>query len=109
PEEICLIHGAGEAIARLNTAGYTVAICTNQPEVGRGVMTTSQLERVHDALRDRLMQQGATIDRLFCCPNRRKCPYRKPAAGMLREALAYYGARACETPFVGDQAIDLKA
>jgi D-glycero-D-manno-heptose 1,7-bisphosphate phosphatase len=28
---------------------------------------------------------------------------------MLREALAHYGARAQETPFVGDQADDLKA
>jgi D-glycero-D-manno-heptose 1,7-bisphosphate phosphatase len=30
-------------------------------------------------------------------------------AGMLREALADYGARAAETPFVGDQVNDLKA
>jgi D-glycero-D-manno-heptose 1,7-bisphosphate phosphatase len=28
---------------------------------------------------------------------------------MLREALAHYGARAADTPFVGDQADDLKA
>jgi D-glycero-D-manno-heptose 1,7-bisphosphate phosphatase len=33
----------------------------------------------------------------------------KPAAGMLREALASYGVRAADTPFVGDQLADLKA
>jgi D-glycero-D-manno-heptose 1,7-bisphosphate phosphatase len=33
----------------------------------------------------------------------------KPAAGMLREALARFGARAADTPFVGDQVEDLKA
>src|SRR6185295_3874533 len=57
----------------------------------------------------RLRADGAAIDRFFCCTSLRKCPRRKPAAGMLREALAYYGVRAAETPFVGDQADDLKA
>jgi D-glycero-D-manno-heptose 1,7-bisphosphate phosphatase len=109
PEDLALIEGAGEAIARLNRGGYTVAICTNQPEVGRGVMTVSQLDRVHAALRDRLSEHGAVIDQIFCCTNLLKCPRRKPAAGMLREALAHYGAPARETPFIGDQADDLKA
>ena len=39
PDELILIPGAAEAIARLNGAGFTVAICTNQPEVARGVLT----------------------------------------------------------------------
>jgi D-glycero-D-manno-heptose 1,7-bisphosphate phosphatase len=34
---------------------------------------------------------------------------RKPAPGMLLEALAAYGASAAETPFVGDQIDDMQA
>ena len=33
----------------------------------------------------------------------------KPSSGMLREALARFGAPAAETPFVGDQSDDLRA
>ena len=45
----------------------------------------------------------------MCCICERKTPRMKPAAGMLREALARFGARAADTPFVGDQVEDLKA
>ena len=36
-------------------------------------------------------------------------PTHEAGGGMLREALASYGARAADTPFVGDQVDDLKA
>jgi D-glycero-D-manno-heptose 1,7-bisphosphate phosphatase len=109
PEQLALIDGAAEAIGRLNRAGVAVAICTNQPEVARGAMTRRQLDIVHAALLERLAARGATVDRIFTCTSVRKCPERKPAAGMLREALAVYGAQPSQTPFVGDQADDLKA
>jgi histidinol phosphatase-like enzyme len=37
PANLELVPGVAEAIARLNGAGFDVAICTNQPEVARGV------------------------------------------------------------------------
>lgn len=67
PEEITLIKGAAEGIGRLNEAGVTVAICTNQPEVARGAMTRQQLEKVHTALTALLKDRGALIDRIFGC------------------------------------------
>ena len=42
PDQLALIPGAAEAIARLNGAGFDVAICTNQPEVARGVLSRAQ-------------------------------------------------------------------
>lgn len=109
PEDITFIDGAAEGIGRLNAAGFTVAICTNQPEVARGAMTPLELQKVHTALVALLKARGADIDRIFSCTSFRKCPYRKPAGGMLREALAFYGANPEGTPFVGDQADDLRA
>jgi len=109
PAGLRLIAGAGPAIARLNRAGVTVAICTNQPEVARGVMTPAELDAVHWGLADMLLAEGATVERVLCCTAGAKCPRLKPAAGMLAEALARYGAAAAETPFVGDQADDLRA
>jgi D-glycero-D-manno-heptose 1,7-bisphosphate phosphatase len=109
PADLQLIDGAAEAISRLNGAGFFVAICTNQPEVGRGAMTLPELDRVHEALKEMLAAHGARLDLILCCTARCKSPRRKPACGMLREALRQYDAAPQATPFVGDQTDDLKA
>jgi D-glycero-D-manno-heptose 1,7-bisphosphate phosphatase len=107
--QIKLISGSAEAIARLNGAGFHVAICTNQPEVARGAITHAELDAVHDGLRRMLAAKGARIDSILCCTCERKTPRMKPAPGLLIEALSRFGADPKDTPFVGDQADDLKA
>jgi D-glycero-D-manno-heptose 1,7-bisphosphate phosphatase len=109
PRDIELIAGAAQAIARLNAAGCAVAICTNQPEVGRGVMSTAELDAVHAALRALLEREGGVVELILFCAATCKTPRRKPYAGMLREALRRYGVQGRDTPFVGDQLDDLKA
>src|SRR5258707_1572923 len=109
PDDLQLVAGAAKAIARLNQAGYDVAICTNQPDVARGAMTQRQLDVVHDALKAMVSAEGGTIGLILCCSSDRRCPRRKPWPGMLKEALARYGVAAADTPFVGDQVDDLKA
>lgn len=109
PDQLALVPGAVEALARLSQAGFDVAICTNQPEVGRGVLTSAELDHVHEGLRQMLIARGAKVEVILCCTGDRKCPRMKPSGGMLREALARFGAAAADTPFVGDQADDLKA
>ena len=108
-DDLELLPGVPEAIARLNSAGFDVAICTNQPEVTRGVLSQEQLDAVHEALRRMLAARCARVDMILCCGYDHKCPRRKPSGGMLGEALARYSAIPAETPFVGDQADDLKA
>jgi D-glycero-D-manno-heptose 1,7-bisphosphate phosphatase len=107
--DLKLLPGVPEAIARLNRAGFDVAICTNQPEVARGVLSKEQLDSVHEALRQMLAARGARVDMILSCCYDHKCPRRKPSGGMLGEALARYRAIPAETPFVGDQVDDLKA
>ncbi|HEY6717251.1 MAG TPA: HAD-IIIA family hydrolase [Reyranella sp.] len=107
--DLALIAGAARAIARLNGAGFKVAICTNQPEVARGALSKAELDAVHAALVKMLADEGATVDLVLSCTADVKCPRRKPACGMLAEALARHEAKAAETPFVGDQADDLRA
>jgi D-glycero-D-manno-heptose 1,7-bisphosphate phosphatase len=50
PDELKLVPGAAEAIGRLTAAGIKVAVCTNQPEIARGVMSRAELDGVHAAL-----------------------------------------------------------
>ena len=107
--QLQLVPGAAEAIGRLNRAGFDVAICTNQPEVARGAMTHAELDAVHQALQQMLAAKGAHIASILCCTCERKSPRLKPGPGLLIEALSQFGAKAEETPFVGDQLDDLKA
>ena len=109
PDELRLIAGAAAAIRRLTAAGVKVAICTNQPEIARGVMSREQLALVHAALEARLAEHGGKVDFVLCGTSAAKSPWRKPGPGMLREALARHGAVAADTPFVGDQLDDLRA
>jgi len=111
PEELILIPGAAEAVAHLNAAGVRVAVVTNQSVVGRGIIDEAALARIHAYLERELARFGAVLDSIIWCPDPpdRPTERRKPAPGMLREALARFGAEAAATPMVGDSLRDLEA
>lgn len=111
PEEMALIDGAAAAIRRLNKAGFRIAVITNQGCIGRGLIDEARLEEIHDRMHALLAAEGARIDRIYVCPD---APWaaterRKPAPGMLREALRDFAARPEDTPFIGDSLRDLQA
>lgn len=111
PGELVLLPGAGAALARLNAAGILVAVCTNQSPIGRGMFDEAMLDRIHAKLRDELARDGGRLDAIFHCPDApgRPSHCRKPAPGMLTDALQRFGAAARETPFVGDNVTDMQA
>jgi D-glycero-D-manno-heptose 1,7-bisphosphate phosphatase len=109
PAELCLIDGAAEAIARLNRAKVGVGLCTNQPEVQKGIINRRQLDEIHRVLRNMLARQGAEIDLILCCTDDYLSDWHKPAPGMLEEAFRHFGVRPASTFFVGDQLSDLQA
>jgi D-glycero-D-manno-heptose 1,7-bisphosphate phosphatase len=111
PGELAMIPGAASAVARLNRAGVKVALCTNQSCVGRGIVPPDRLEAIHAHLRELLAREGARIDAIFCCPHApwENCACRKPAAGMLREALRRFGTAPTDAAMIGDSLRDLQA
>ncbi len=111
PGELRMIPGAARAVARLNAANIRVAICTNQGVVGRGIIDQTMLDRIHEKLKDELAREGAHVDALFACTDHPEQPSRrrKPAPGMLEEALRQFGANAAESPMIGDNLRDLEA
>jgi D-glycero-D-manno-heptose 1,7-bisphosphate phosphatase len=111
PGELRMIAGAARAVARLNAAGHKVALVTNQSVVGRGLIDEAMLARIHDALRQALAQEGARLDLVLACtdPPWAPGPRRKPAPGMLREAMQRFHASPHETVMIGDELRDLEA
>jgi len=111
PGELVMIPRAAEAVARLNAAGITVAVATNQSVIGRGIIDAAMLEQIHAKLYGELARSGARLDAVFVAPDAPGAAgdRRKPGPGMLREALARFRARAAETPMIGDGLADLQA
>jgi len=105
------IDGSLEAIARLNRAGSVVAICSNQSGVARGVLSIEALHEIHEVMRIRLAEAGGQIDGIYCCihgPDDH-CSCRKPAPGLLKQAMTEFDHAPADTTFIGDSLRDMEA
>jgi D-glycero-D-manno-heptose 1,7-bisphosphate phosphatase len=111
PEELVIIDGAGQAVRRLNEAGLTVAVVTNQSGIGKGRYTAAGLDAVHARLVAELAADGARLDGLYHCPHiaEDQCDCRKPLPGLLRRAADDLGFDPARAVLVGDTARDLQA
>jgi D-glycero-D-manno-heptose 1,7-bisphosphate phosphatase len=118
PRELRLLPHAGEAIRRLNEAGFAVVVVTNQSGIARGLLTEDDLAEIHAVLRRRLARRGARLDAIYSCPHhpagarreyRRRCRCRKPAPGMLLRAAEDLDLDLAECCAIGDGERDVEA
>ena len=111
PDEWIPIPGSIDAIARLNHAGYSVAIASNQSGIARGYFTLETLAAISVKMCTQLSQHGGRIDAMIFCPHGPKdgCDCRKPKPGMLIEIGNRFKTSLSKVYFVGDNINDLKA
>ncbi|SIO08195.1 D-alpha,beta-D-heptose 1,7-bisphosphate phosphatase [Sulfurivirga caldicuralii] len=111
PEQWVPVPGSLEAIARLNRAGWTVAVATNQSGIARGYYDHATLSAMHQKLQGLLRPLGGRVDWISTSPylDHHNSPARKPGAGMLRAIAARYGCELTGVPFVGDTWGDVQA
>jgi D-glycero-D-manno-heptose 1,7-bisphosphate phosphatase len=111
PDEWHAIPGSLQAIARLNQAGYTVVIATNQSGVARKLFPMSTLNTIHQKLHFAVEEVGGMIDAIFFCPHSAddNCDCRKPKPGMLQEIAKRYNLSLKGVPCVGDSLRDLQS
>ena len=111
PDEWLPIPGSLEAIAKLNQAGYHIAVATNQSGVGRGFYDMDMLNAIHEKFHRLLSKVGGHVDAIFFCPHTDadKCNCRKPLPGMIHQISERYGIPIKGVPIVGDSVRDLVA
>jgi D-glycero-D-manno-heptose 1,7-bisphosphate phosphatase len=111
PDEWVAIPGSLEAIARLNQAGYRVAIASNQSGIGRGLFDMAALNAMHEKMNRAAAAVGGRIDAVFFCPHTQEdeCECRKPKPGMLQQIIERFEIDPEDTPVVGDSLRDLQA
>jgi D-glycero-D-manno-heptose 1,7-bisphosphate phosphatase len=111
PDEWVAIPGSLEAIARLNQAGYRVAVASNQSGIGRGLFDMAALNAMHVKMQRAAAAVGGRIDAVFFCPHTAEdhCECRKPKPGMLKMIAERFEIDPEATPVVGDSLRDLQA
>jgi D-glycero-D-manno-heptose 1,7-bisphosphate phosphatase len=110
-EEIRIIPGVVEAIALLNRAGFRVIVVSNQRCVAKGLLTTAELDAIHQRMCHELGAVGAKIDAVYYCPHEEQppCSCRKPEPGMLFAAAAEHHVDLASSWMIGDSEKDVQA
>ena len=106
-EDFRLYEGAPEACRALKKAGFLLVVATNQPEVGRGTLEQSVVERMHA----RLVELVPEIDRVEVCYDPgtgERSLRRKPAPGMLLDAAKALGIDMSRSWMIGDRWRDVE-
>lgn len=118
PEDVVLIPGAAQALARLNALGMPVLVVTNQAGIGRGKYGWEDFRAVSARIDQLLAEAGAHLDGVYAAPHHPRGvgeyhhpdhPDRKPNPGMLLRAAAEHGVDLARSWMIGDKALDLEA
>jgi D-glycero-D-manno-heptose 1,7-bisphosphate phosphatase len=118
PEDLVLVNGAAEAIARLNRADLPIVVITNQGGIAMGYLTEDDLAEIHQHMEQLLAEAGAHVDAIYYCPHHVHatiatylvdCSCRKPATGMLEKARDELGIDLRKSVLVGDATTDILA
>lgn len=112
PDQVRLIDGAAEAIARINSLMIPAIVITNQSGIGRGFFNLDDYAAVAARLDSLLAESGAHIDATYFCPHSPddKCECRKPGDLLFRRAQAEIPAiDLAHSLYLGDRMRDLQA
>jgi D-glycero-D-manno-heptose 1,7-bisphosphate phosphatase len=102
-EDVEVLPGVPEALARLKKAGFALVVVTNQPDVSRGEIAGALVDAIHERLAALL-----PLDEFRVCfhDDADRCDCRKPRPGLLTRAPLYDLSRSA---IVGDRWRDIEA
>ena len=118
-ERFEFLPGVPDALRALQDAGYLLVVVSNQSGIGRGYYCEADVESLNQAVAQHLGSTvGVTLSEFYHCPHhpteaegefRRQCDCRKPAPGMIRQAVLDHGIDLKTSLLVGDKDSDIEA
>jgi D-glycero-D-manno-heptose 1,7-bisphosphate phosphatase len=117
-EDMVMIAGAADAVARCNGLGIPVVLVSNQSGIARGLYDWTGFAAVQAALAAALARAGARLDAVFACAHHAEGrpplnvadhPWRKPNPGMIVAAGERMKLDLAHSWVVGDRASDVAA
>ena len=105
-EDFRLYPDAPASLLKLKRAGFLLAVVTNQPDVGHGLIPRAEVEGMHA-----LIRRDLPVDTIKACFHRQadECDCRKPKPGMILEAAEELGIDLEQSFMVGDRGSDVAA
>lgn len=118
-EQVELISGAADAIAKAGKSGYKIIIITNQSAIARGWLSEEELLNINQKMYKLLLKANpdAKVDDLFYSPYHKdgiidkyktEHPSRKPDIGMILDAKEKYDLDLKSSYMIGDSYTDMK-
>lgn len=118
-ENFDILPGVFEALRVFRSAGYKLIVITNQSGVARGLYSEAAVDELHNYMCQQLEAEGVFLDDIFFCPHHPvngvvesysiECECRKPAAGMINEAISKHTISASRSLLIGDKGSDILA
>ncbi len=111
PRLVRLLPGAAEALAELASLDFALVIISNQSGVARGLLTVAEAEAVHAEVVRQFAAAGVVFAGAYYCyhgPDE-GCSCRKPAPGLLLQAIRELRLDPDQSFMVGDKEIDVAA
>ena len=80
-----VLDGVVDGLLKLQRAGYSLVMVTNQDGLGTAAFPRDRFERPQKLLLDSLAEDGVRFDEVFVCPHTAEdgCGCRKPRLGLL--------------------------
>lgn len=112
------LPGALEACRAFREAGFALIVVTNQSGIARGYFTEADFDALTAWMTAEMAKAGAPVERVYFCPHhpegtvsryRLACGCRKPAPGMILQALKDYSLSPEKCVLFGDSARDVEA
>lgn len=112
PEEFVFNEDFFDVFSKVAQKGYLKIIITNQQGIGKGLMSESALNEIHGEMQRILREKtGDIFDGIYYCGDLdgTSSTRRKPAPGMLIEAIQDFDIEANESWMLGDSPSDVQA
>jgi D-glycero-D-manno-heptose 1,7-bisphosphate phosphatase len=110
-DELTIIPGTVNAVARLSAAGFVCPVVTIQSRIAKGLYSVTDFERWFAGLAIEFGRRGATIVGPYVCPHRfaEPCPCKKPNGLLYDRAATEHGIALSNSFVVGDSPEDVRA
>jgi D-glycero-D-manno-heptose 1,7-bisphosphate phosphatase len=117
-EEFQFIPGVLQASRDLHAAGYKLIVVTNQAGIAHGYYDERDFLEITGWMSERFAEAGAPLAGVYYCPHHpngkvarfaRECDCRKPAPGMIVQAVLEHGIDVSRSFLVGDKPLDMEA